>query len=119
VRRVQGRLRRIPRTGGGLIEPLETFLTEVAREAGASSVAGSAGIEFSHDRTVFASASGNVAEFRLEPEITEAALRTPSTEPSSRGPDWVRLSVQPDESHDLDRARAWFLSAWRNATGGG
>jgi len=90
----------------------------VAQEAGAtrSAAAGSAGTEFSHGRTVFASAKGNVAEFRLEPEIADAALRTPSTEPSSRGPDWVRLTADADAAHDLDRARAWFLSAWRNAS---
>lgn len=116
--RVPGGFRRVSRAGGGLIETLETFLTELAEEAGAaaSSAADAAGTEFSHGRAVFASAHGNVAEFRLDPEIADAVLGTPSTEISKRGPDWVRLTGAADKPEDLDRARAWFLSASRNAT---
>jgi hypothetical protein len=80
-----------------------------------SAAGGSAGTEFSHGLTVFASANGNVAEFRLDPEIAEAVLGTPDTAPSGRGPAWVKLEPATPTERDLDRARAWFLSAWRAA----
>jgi hypothetical protein len=66
---------------------------------------------------VFAAASGDVADFLLDPDIAEAALRTPSTSVSPRGGDWVRLAPGEPSPMDADRARAWFLSAWRNAGG--
>ena len=89
---------------------------ELAAEVGAS-VANTAGREFRHGQALFAAAQANMAEVRLDPEIADAALGTPSTSASGRGPDWVRLTGDPGNPHDLDRARAWFLSAWRNAGG--
>jgi hypothetical protein len=89
------------------------FLAGIASDAGANA---SSGGEFSvvgsHTRGL-----GNSAEFRLDPEVAEAALGTPSTSSSSRGAEWVRLTVNEDNPHDYDRARAWFLSAWRKAGG--
>jgi hypothetical protein len=89
----------------------------VAAEAGAtaSAAADSAGTTFSRGHIVFAVADGNVAELMLEPEIAEAALRTPDTATSARGPAWVKLAPATVAERDLDRARAWFLSAWRNS----
>jgi hypothetical protein len=94
---------------------LETHLTEVAAEVGAARATATLGTEFRRDGHAFAFAAGNVVEVKLDPEIAEAALRTPSTSASSRGADWVRLAPDDASQMDLDRARAWFLSAWRAA----
>lgn len=94
---------------------LESHLTEVAAEVGAEGAKGTGGSEFRRDGQAFAFAAGNVVEVKLDPEIAEAALRTPSTSGSSRGAGWVRLAPDETTQMDLDRARAWFLSAWRAA----
>jgi hypothetical protein len=60
-------------------------------------------------------AGEGVAEFRLDPLVAKAALRTPDTQPSERGPDWLRFSPQALDGHAVDRAEAWFASAWRRA----
>jgi hypothetical protein len=57
------------------------------------------------------------AEFRLAPAVAAAARRTPDTMDSSRGPDWVRFRPGDLDGHAIDRATAWFGSAWRRATG--
>jgi hypothetical protein len=55
------------------------------------------------------------AEFRLDPPVAAAALRTPDTGPSRRGEGWVRFRPDVLDHHALDRAEAWFGSAWRRA----
>jgi hypothetical protein len=71
------------------------------------------------DRTgrPFATASPDrlTAEFRLDPAVAAAALRTPDTRPSRRGPDWISFSPETLDEHASDRAEAWFASAWRRA----
>jgi hypothetical protein len=57
----------------------------------------------------------DVLELRLGPEIADAALRTPGTEPSSRGEAWLKFKPGPDSQHDRDRLEAWFRVAWRLA----
>jgi hypothetical protein len=52
---------------------------------------------------------------RLPPDIAEAALRTPDTSALPEGPDWVRFTPASQERHDVDRAAAWFQTAWRHA----
>jgi hypothetical protein len=97
---------------------LEVLLGEAAAEVGAELGSAATGAtEFRRGRLVFAAVAGNAAEFRLDEEIAEAVLRTPDTQTSSRGPEWVRLAVSEPTPMDLDRAKAWFLSAWRNAAG--
>ena len=61
------------------------------------------------------SADGLTAEFRLDPAVAVAALRTPDTKPSRRGPDWISFEPAGLDDHALDRAEAWFASAWRRA----
>jgi hypothetical protein len=95
---------------------LESLFVELAAEAGAS-VAAKSGTEFRRGTKLFAVASGNTVELALDPEIADAVLGTPSTAASSRGANWVQLTGDPVNPHDVDRARAWFLSAWRNASG--
>ena len=67
----------------------------------------------------FAAVHGPRAEFRLDPLVAGAALRTPETAPSPRGPDWVTFEPAVLDVAAVDRAEAWFLSAARRASGGG
>ena len=64
---------------------------------------------------VFATLGGDRAEFRLDPVVATAALRTPDTGPSPRGSDWITFAPTVLDDHAVDRAEAWFLSAWRRA----
>lgn len=61
---------------------------------------------------------GAIAEFRLRPEMVRAALRTPGTSPSDRGPEWVTFDTPAElERYDVDRLRSWFEMAARLAGG--
>ena len=75
------------------------------------------GTELSIGGIVFAAASGDRAEFRLARPVVAAALRTPDTAPSDRGPDWVAFAPDELDGHAIDRAVAWLTSAWRRADG--
>jgi hypothetical protein len=63
----------------------------------------------------FALVSEAALEVRLEPFVAQAALRTPDTTPSDRGPDWVRFSPRALDRFAADRATAWIEHAWRHA----
>lgn len=65
----------------------------------------------------FATLDGGRAEFRLDPLVARAALRTPDTAPSPRGPEWVAFAPAQLDDAAIDRAEAWFLSAHRHASG--
>ena len=64
---------------------------------------------------VFATHAGDRAEFRLDPVVAAAALRTPDTALSPRGSDWITFAPPILDDHAVDRAEAWFLSAHRRA----
>ena len=64
----------------------------------------------------FASLAGEWAEFRLDPAVARAALRTPDAADSPRGPGWVSFAPAVLDDQAIDRAEAWFLSAHRHAT---
>lgn len=86
--------------------------------AGASATTDpSGGVTWDRVGRPFATSSvdGLSAEFRLDPAVAAAALGTPDTELSRRGPDWVRFRPEGLDGHALDRAEAWFGSAWRRA----
>jgi hypothetical protein len=61
---------------------------------------------------------GTAAEFGLDPAVAAAAVRTPDVAPSTRGPGWVRFSPKVLDGHGVDRAEAWFASAYRRALRG-
>ncbi|HET9615384.1 MAG TPA: hypothetical protein VFP22_11275 [Candidatus Limnocylindrales bacterium] len=63
--------------------------------------------------------AGGRAEFRLDPLVARAALRTPDTTSSTRGPDWVAFAPVALDDAAVDRAEAWFLSAVRRAEAAG
>jgi hypothetical protein len=60
--------------------------------------------------------TGSTAWFRLDAVLAGAALRTPSTMVSDRGPEWVGFSPDALDDHDRDRATAWFVAALRRAS---
>jgi hypothetical protein len=72
-------------------------------------------IEFVRGGIVFAVRDGLGQSFRLRPEIVQAALRTPRTSPSARGAEWIALDSDEADAFTVDRARAWFETAWRLA----
>ena len=63
----------------------------------------------------FATLVGEWAEFRLDPLVARAALRTPDAAQSPRGAAWVSFAPASIDEQAIDRAEAWFLSAHRLA----
>jgi hypothetical protein len=97
---------------------LRELLEEAAGDLGeVESVMAGDALEWRRGGHPFAVARDDAAEFRLDPLVAKAALRTPDTEGSSRGPDWVRFSPRTLDGHAVDRAEAWLASAWRRAGG--
>lgn len=72
------------------------------------------GVAYSRHGTVFARVRGSMLDVRLPADIAEAALRTTDTV-AGRGAGWVRFAPTSAERHVLDRATAWFQTAWRYA----
>ena len=70
---------------------------------------------WSRGPVAFAVLDGPAVELRLDRAVAEAALKTPGTEASERGPEWVRYAPATIEGHDLDRLTAWFALAHRRA----
>lgn len=99
---------------------LSAALTAAAAElAGVIGREGAGAIEYGLGDRPFATveADGGAASFRLSPAVAAAAVHTPDTEPSPRGPDWVTLRPAVVDGHAIDRAVAWLESAWRHAGG--
>ena len=74
-------------------------------------------VEWSIAGVTFAAIKGDRAEFRLDPMVAKAALRTPDTAGSGRGADWVAFAPSELDQYAIDRATAWLASAWRRADG--
>jgi len=72
-------------------------------------------VEFVRGGIVFAIREGARLSFRLRPEIVQAARRTPDTSQSARGAEWIVLESTSADAFTLDRATAWFETAWRLA----
>jgi hypothetical protein len=104
--------------------PSDLSLTEVllgaAEEAGTAIRSEAGGLttwSAGSPQTPFATLAGGRAEFRLDPVIAQAALRTPGTVASPRGPEWVAFDPVVVDDGAVDRAEAWFLAAHRRASG--
>jgi hypothetical protein len=65
--------------------------------------------------TEFARVSGPTLAVRLPDDIADAALRTPDTALDADDRGWLRFTPAHDERHVIDRAAAWFQTAWRHA----
>ena len=72
-------------------------------------------VEWAAGGVTFAGAAGDTAEFRLSPVVADAARDTPDAGPSDRGGEWVAFSPPELDRYALDRAIAWFGSAYRTA----
>jgi hypothetical protein len=94
---------------GEAIDRLADELDEIHRHESGNVV------EYVRGSTVFAVQQALIVSFRLRSEVVEAALRTPDTVRSSRGSDWITLQPRAVDGFALDRALAWFESAWRLA----
>ena len=96
---------------------LASLLEALAAQAGGVTSAGTAAgtTEYRRGKATFAALRGQAVELRLDPEVAEAAARTPDTRLSERGSGWVRFAPPALDAHAEDRLRAWFLSAWRAA----
>jgi hypothetical protein len=99
---------------------------ELVAELGDVTSDGDGGVvSYRRDEVLFAMVSADALEVRLPPDIAEAAVRTPDTvsltaapgSPPPGGPGWVRFSPRGHERHVVDRASAWFRTAWRHARG--
>lgn len=97
-----------------MAEVLAAAAEDLVGVAAASSGAGET--VWSVGPTAFAIRTGDGAEFRLDPLVVAAALRTPDTAPSPRGHDWVAFAPAVLDDAAIDRAEAWFLSAHRRLT---
>ena len=96
---------------------LEDVLAAAAEDLPGVSVAPSPGVTtWSVGATTFAILTGELAEFRLDPLVVAAALRTPDTAPSPRGHDCISFAPAVLDDPAVDRAEAWFLSAHRRLT---
>jgi hypothetical protein len=105
--------------------------SDLATELGEVASDGDGGVvSYRRGQTVFARVSADALEVRLPPEIADAAVRTPDTVDLPEGPGspqgagsgsppggpcWVRFSPRGRERHVVDRASAWFQTAWRHA----
>ncbi len=76
-------------------------------------------VDYEVDGTLVATVGPMGAEFRLGPEVAEAALRTPDAHASPRGPDWVAFRPRTIDRFAADRAEAWFGLAVRLSPGPG
>jgi hypothetical protein len=71
---------------------------------------------WSRNGVTFAVQLGAEVELRLGATIGDAAIRTPDTIRSTRGPEWVLFAPPELDDHAQDRLEAWFAAAWRRAT---
>jgi hypothetical protein len=65
---------------------------------------------------VFARVAADGLEIRLPEDIAEAAQRTPDAAALDGKPGWIRFTPRDRDRHVIDRATAWFQTAWRHAS---
>lgn len=94
----------------------EALHAEGAKLHGAERRIVSGVIDWTAGGITFAAVAGDTAEFRLSPVVAAAARATPGAGGSARGADWVAFSPPQLDRYSLDRAVAWFGSAYRHAT---
>ncbi len=86
-----------------------------ARLPGVTTAPGGAGRAWSRGSVEFAVVGPFGVEIRLDPQVASAAVRTPDTASSPRGPEWVRFNPHELDAHALDRLHAWLELAHRRA----
>jgi hypothetical protein len=95
---------------------LPALAAEVAAGLEDVEVSGDGGVVvYQRKGSVFARVTSDALELRLPEDIAEAAVRTSDTLAVPGRGGWVRLVPAEAERHVVDRARAWFQTAWRHA----
>jgi hypothetical protein len=104
------------KTNGTAGTGVRALVDQITEELGDVRTMPSAAVtEYHRGQQLFALVNGNIVTLRLRPDIAEAALRTPGTTASDRGPEWIDFAVQPGNPQDVDRLRAWLTIGWRSA----
>ena len=99
-------------------ESLDERVGAVIAELGGVDVrSDGASVSFAAGGAVFAVLSGDLLEVALDATVLKAALKTPDTAASVRGPGWIAFSPQAVDRFALDRAEAWVRFAHRRAAG--
>ncbi len=104
-----------PNGGAWTESPAEAVETLAGKLDGVRRRELGATVEYDRAGVVFATLENDRLGFRLRADIAQVALSTPDTSPSKRGPEWVALAAAAKDSFTVDRAAAWFESAWRLA----
>ena len=60
-------------------------------------------------------ADGASVDFRLDPTLADAAVRTPDTVGSERGRAWVTFAPRELDGPAVDRLLAWFAASARRS----
>ena len=95
---------------------LERLIAELLEELpDVTTAPGGAGRAWSRDKDEIAVVGPFGVEIRLDRQVAAAAIRTPDTAPSPRGPDWIRFNPRELDPHALDRLGAWLELAHRRA----
>jgi hypothetical protein len=95
------------------VNGLLAIVDEAAVAAGAARGVRGESVEYEVGGVLVAVVGPADAEFGLGPEVAAAALGTPDTHASPRGPGWVALRPRKFDRFALDRAAAWFGLAVR------
>lgn len=69
-------------------------------------------------KTCFAELDATAIAIRVGSPIAAAAVRTPDTRASTRGPDWIEFAPRELDGHAVDRLDAWLAAAYRRAAPG-
>jgi hypothetical protein len=95
---------------------LETMLDDFAAQLEDVEATTDAGIKtWRHESMSFAILGAAGVDLRLSPRVAAAAVATPDTDPSPRGPEWITFHPPELDDQALDRLEAWFELAWRHA----
>jgi hypothetical protein len=96
---------------------LDDLADGLAEELGDVSAAADGDVtSFERAGTTFARISSSVVEVHLPDDIAAAAIRSADTAAIPNEQGWVRFAPSADGPHVVDRAEAWFRTAWRHAT---
>jgi len=85
--------------------------------AEAEVVAAGADVTWRRRGVAFAELGRDGLAIRVGMAIAAAAVGTPDTRPSARGPDWIEFAPVELDDHALDRLDAWLTAAHRRAGG--
>jgi hypothetical protein len=74
-------------------------------------------VTYVFDGKPFAVLAPDALEVALDAAVARAALKTPGSSVSRRGPGWIVFTPKVVDRFALDRAEAWLRSAYQRAAG--